>query len=106
MISWLKKIGIGLSEEEKNKRRLKTLLIEMLALAKKRDLDGVQKIHHKSFQPLFNETFGTENLGEKFEEYKHYDLARNNIINSFISDLSEKQKQEFLERAQQYIDLL
>lgn len=36
----------------------------------------------------------------------NYDLARNNIINSFTSSLSEKEKQEFLDRAQQRIDLL
>ena len=36
----------------------------------------------------------------------NYDLARNNIINSFSDGFSEEQRQERLEEAQQYIDLL
>ena len=102
----LKRIGIGLSPEEKNKRRLKAMLEEMLKLTKKRDLKGVKEIH-QSFQHLIKDVFGKLEGGRKItQEEMNYDLARNNIINSFSGGFSEEQRQERLEEAQQYIDLL
>jgi len=106
MINWLKKLGIGLSQEEKNKKRLKALLEEMLELAKEGDLKGVKEIH-QSFQHLIKDVFGKLEGGRKItQEEMNYDLARNNIINSFSDGFSEEQRQERLEEAQQYIDLL
>ena len=106
MINWLKKLGIGLSQEEKNKKRLKALLEEMLELAKEGDLKGVKEIH-QSFQHLIKDVFGKLEGGRKItQEEMNYDLARNNIINSFSGGFSEEQREERLEEAQKYIDLL
>jgi len=106
MINWLKKLGIGLSQEEKNKKRLKALLEEMLELAKEGDLKGVKEIH-QSFQLLIKDVFGKLEGNRKItQEEMNYDLARNNIINSFSGGFSEEQREERLEEAQKYIDLL
>ena len=92
-----------------NKKRLKTLLKEMLRLAKKGDSEGVYKINTENFSPFFTEVFGEMGGGKKAsKEEMNYDKARNNILYSLTEPLSKyrEKRQEFLKVAQGYIDML
>jgi len=105
MINWLKKLGIGLSQEEKNKKRLKALLEEMLELAKKgEDEKKIREISDHLFKELFLQIFKKPWT----EEALNYDRTRNEILMSFGKGkfYPEDQKEQCLKRAQQYIDLL
>ena len=82
---------------EENKQRLIAILKKMLELAKEEDSKSVSKINQDNFIPLFDETFDPN--GENYEEWRFYDMARNQIINSLTNLLSEKRKKEFLKEA-------